>query len=199
VDLSAAQLVIRAAKGGKDRVVPVPRSVLTDLGEQIESARMVWQRDQRQRLPVAQPHQLAAKYPRAGFEWNWAWLFPAAQPCGDPRTGQPVRWRLHEVNLHRACKPGSLFVWFVPYVVDPGLRVQVNFQVALGSGFLRSFRHETLPSGGTIPVSHRDAAIRHRFSLRASSRRRHGGGGEQVPRLARCRAESQGAVRLQGG
>jgi len=108
VDLPAGQLVIRAAKGGKDRVVPVPCSVLTDLGEQIESTRMVWQRDQRQRLPVALPHQLATKYPRAAYEWNWAWLFPAAQPCRDPRTGQPVRWRLHEVNVQRAIRQASI-------------------------------------------------------------------------------------------
>ena len=57
---------------------------------------------------MALPHQLAAKYPRAAFEWNWAWLFPAAQPCRDPRTGQPVRWRLHEVNLQRAIRQASV-------------------------------------------------------------------------------------------
>jgi integrase len=62
IDLPAGQLVIRAAKGGKDRVVPIPCSVLTDLREQLESAQSLWQRDQHQRLPVALPHQLAMKF-----------------------------------------------------------------------------------------------------------------------------------------
>jgi integron integrase len=108
VDLPAGQLVIRAAKGGKDRVVPIPCSILTDMGEQFESAQILWQRDQHQRLPVALPHRLAVKYPRVAFEWNWAWLFPATQPCLDPHTGRPVRWRMHETNLRRAVRKASV-------------------------------------------------------------------------------------------
>ena len=108
VNLEAAQLVIRAAKGGKDRVVAIPCSALEDLREQVESARTVWRRDQRDRLPVALPHQLARKYPTAKFDWNWAWLFPATKYCIDPRTGQRVRWRLHEANLQRAVRTACL-------------------------------------------------------------------------------------------
>ena len=77
VRLELAQLTLRGAKGGKDRVVAIPCSVLEDVREQVESARGVWKRDQVNQLPVALPHQLAVKYPRAAFEWNWAWLFPA--------------------------------------------------------------------------------------------------------------------------
>lgn len=68
VDLESTQLVIRAAKGGKDRVVAIPCAVLEDLREQVEAARVVWKRDQRNQVPVALPHQLAAKYPRAQFD-----------------------------------------------------------------------------------------------------------------------------------
>ena len=114
VDLDAGQFIIRAAKGGKDRVVAIPKAVAGDLRTQIEAARVVWQQDQRKQVPVALPQLLAAKYPQARFEWNWAWLFPAAQPCQDPRTGKPVRWRMHEANIQRAvrqaCRKGGLFI-----------------------------------------------------------------------------------------
>lgn len=46
VNLEAAQLTIRAAKGGKDRVVAIPCSALEDLREQLQAAQAVWRRDQ---------------------------------------------------------------------------------------------------------------------------------------------------------
>jgi len=46
VNLEAAQLTIRAAKGGKDRVVAIPCSALEDVREQLPAAQAVWRRDQ---------------------------------------------------------------------------------------------------------------------------------------------------------
>ena len=104
VRLEAMQLVIRAAKGGKDRVVPLPCAVAEDLREQLETARAVWQRDQHHQIPVALPHLLAVKYPAAQFDWPFAWVFPARDLCLDPRSKKLVRWRLHEVNVQRAVR-----------------------------------------------------------------------------------------------
>jgi integron integrase len=104
IHLEVSQFVIRGAKGGKDRVVQIPCSVIEVDRQQIESARIVWNRDRLSQTPVALPHQLAAKYPQAQFDWKWAWLFPAHQPCIDPRSGKWVRWRLHEANLQRAVR-----------------------------------------------------------------------------------------------
>ena len=104
VDLESGKLVIRSAKGGKDRVVPIPRSTLDDLQKQMKSTRAVWKKDQADKIPVALPGQLAEKYPRSQFSWNWAWFFPAAQPCVHPRSGKRVRWRLHEAKLQRAVR-----------------------------------------------------------------------------------------------
>jgi integron integrase len=104
VDLAGGQLIVRGAKGGKDRVVGIPAAVREDLRAQVEVARGVWQRDKVSRLPVALPHQLAAKYPQAEFEWAWAWVFPAPQGCVDARSGRRVRSRWHEVNVQRAVR-----------------------------------------------------------------------------------------------
>jgi len=114
VNLEAAQLIIRAAKGSKDRMVAIPCSALADMREQLESARVVWKRDKQDGVPVALPHQLAVKYPAVQFDWHWAWLFPANNTCFDPRTRKLVRWRLHEANLQRAvrkaCQRAGLFI-----------------------------------------------------------------------------------------
>ncbi len=63
VQLKRNQLIIRGAKGGKDRVVPIPCSVVTDLEEQLASAEAMSRRDQSNRLPVALPRAVARKYP----------------------------------------------------------------------------------------------------------------------------------------
>jgi integron integrase len=104
VDLAGGKLFIRGAKGGKDRVVSLPRVLGTDLAKQIQRARTVWEFDKRDGIPVELPHQLARKYPDYRFVWPWAWLFPARNPCIHPRTRQLVRYRMHEANVQRAIK-----------------------------------------------------------------------------------------------
>ncbi len=104
IGLSARQLVIRAAKGGKDRVVALPKALGADLAIQIEAARIIWKSDLANQLPLWLPHHLARKYPRSRFAWKWAWLFPAASPCRHPRTQEWVRYRMHEANIQRAVR-----------------------------------------------------------------------------------------------
>lgn len=95
---------ILGAKGRKDRVVALPCSVVEELREQLVYARTIWQRDRVMKIPVEMPHQLAAKYPEYQFAWPWAWVFPSHQPCRHPRTGEIVRYRMHEANVQRSVK-----------------------------------------------------------------------------------------------
>lgn len=107
VCLRESRLLIRAAKGGKDRVVALPCSLAAGIRDQIESARVTWKRDVAAGLPVALPGLLAKKYPRSAFAWEWAWLFPSHSDCVHPRTGERVRWRCHEANVQRAVRAAS--------------------------------------------------------------------------------------------
>ena len=102
VDLAGSRLTIRGAKGGKDRVVKVPCSVMSQIEGQMKRARVVWEADQVIGMPVEVPGLLARKYKRAPLAWQWAWLFPAHRPCPHPRTGEIVRYRMHECNVQRA-------------------------------------------------------------------------------------------------
>jgi len=104
IDLERRCLWIRGAKGGKDRAVTLPNSLIPELTQQIQLARITWQRDRQDRIPLILPHRLARKYPEYQFSWGWAWLFPAHQPCRDPRSGTIVRYRMHEANVQRAVR-----------------------------------------------------------------------------------------------
>ncbi len=105
VRLSESLLHLRGCKGDKDRMVPIPCSLVEPLRTQIERARKVWQWDRQHRpeIGVSLPHQLARKYPKAPFDWGWFWVFPSGNYCQHPRQPElTVRWRLHEAALQRA-------------------------------------------------------------------------------------------------
>jgi site-specific recombinase XerD len=53
---------------------------------------------------VALPGALGRKYPTAGKEWAWQWVFPATRVHVDGLTGQRRRHYLHETVLQRAVK-----------------------------------------------------------------------------------------------
>ena len=104
LNLEQLTLFLVGAKGGKDRVVSLPASLVPELVQQMKFAEAVWRRDQQNRIPVTLPHQLALKYPDYQFVWPWAWLFPSHNTCFHPRTHLEVRYRMHEANLQRAVK-----------------------------------------------------------------------------------------------
>ena len=104
VDLDNGRLAIKGAKGGKDRVVALPCSLSEEIRSQMDYARAVWRRDGLARVPLEIPGQLAKKYPEYLFAWPWAWLFPQRYPCKHPRTGQIVRYHMHEANVQQGVK-----------------------------------------------------------------------------------------------
>lgn len=107
VDTTAWRLTLRGCKGGKDRTVIVPECLREGLRKQMAYAKAMWQRDRETGLPVEVPGLLARKYPKAPHAWQWFWLFPAHGACQHPRTGETVRWRMHEVNVQRAVKKAA--------------------------------------------------------------------------------------------
>ncbi len=53
---------------------------------------------------VELPHALNRKYPRAHLDFAWQYLFPAAHPSRDPRTGAWRRHHLHEQSMQRVMR-----------------------------------------------------------------------------------------------
>ncbi len=54
------------------------------------------------------PNALERKYPNAGKEWAWQWIFPATSHYTDRITGEKRRHHLHESVLQRAFKEARL-------------------------------------------------------------------------------------------
>lgn len=105
VDFDRHVIIVREAKGGKDRVVMLPRSLAPALRVQMLAARAQWETDrQAQRGGVETPHALEAKYPKVGYTWSWFWMFPSPTLSIDPRSGVERRHHLFEERLQRALK-----------------------------------------------------------------------------------------------
>ncbi len=104
IDLETRRVVIREAKGFKDRMIQIPEALMPAIKRQIRAARDVWEDACRENVPVKLPNQLGRKYRRAGFEWDWFWLFPASGPCDDPRTGEKVWWHCLPEGVQKALR-----------------------------------------------------------------------------------------------
>ncbi len=105
VDFDRHAVIVREAKGNKDRVVMLPRSLAPALRVQMLAARALWEADrQAQRGGVEVPHALDIKYPKVGSTWAWFWMFPSPTLSIDPRSGVERRHHLFEERLQRALK-----------------------------------------------------------------------------------------------
>ncbi len=108
MDLEQRQLTVRSGKGGKDRLTLLPIAAVAPLRAHLERARLLFDEDRRERRAgVELPYALATKYPHAGEEWPWFWVFPARGESTDPVTGVKRRHHVHEVVLQRAIKTAA--------------------------------------------------------------------------------------------
>jgi integron integrase len=97
------ELIVRQAKGGKDRVTMLPGTLEVPLRAHLARLREWYEQERRRGHPgVSLPFALARKYPQAATQWGWQYLFPSVDLCQDPQTGQPVRHHLHEKSIQRA-------------------------------------------------------------------------------------------------
>ncbi len=119
----SGQLNIVGAKGGKDRRVPLPACCVEPLRRQIERARAVWEWDRihQDAVGVTLPFQLSAKYPKAPFQWQWFWVFPAQHACRHPIGGETVRFHILQDcvqrSVQRAAAKAGLDGLITPHVL----------------------------------------------------------------------------------
>ena len=105
VDFDYAQIMVRDAKGQKDRIVPLPESVKDDIIKQINRVEKQHNKDLENGVGgVEIPYALARKYPRADKMLHWQFIFSAQRISTDPRSGIQRRHHLHESVLQKAVK-----------------------------------------------------------------------------------------------
>jgi integron integrase len=108
VDFDRSQITVRSGKGNKDRAVMLPKVLREPLLSHLERVAALWESDRAAGVPgVAMPDALDRKYPQAGKEWGWMWVFPSSRLSLDPRSGIARRHHAHEMGLQRAVKAAA--------------------------------------------------------------------------------------------
>jgi integron integrase len=108
VDFEYKSITVRDGKGEKDRIVPLPETVIPDLRRQMERVRLLHEDDLAAGCgEVYLPYALAEKYPNASRELIWQYLFPASRRSRDPHSGKERRHHLDPSGLQRAVKQAA--------------------------------------------------------------------------------------------
>jgi len=109
LDFTASQVTIRGGKGNKDRVTLLPATLREGLSRQLDFARRQHQVDLSCGAGwVELPAALERKYPNAGREWPWQWVFPATRCYMAAETGHVRRHHLHESVVQREVRKAVL-------------------------------------------------------------------------------------------
>jgi integron integrase len=103
VDFQRRAIVVREGKGNKDRVTMLPEHLLLPLRDQWAKARRLHANDVEEGYGEAEmPFALDVKYPKAGRQWGWQFVFPSTTRSADPRSGIIRRHHLYPQTVQRA-------------------------------------------------------------------------------------------------
>lgn len=111
IDFGNQQIIVRDGKGENDRLTILPASIVPQLKVHLSDVKALHEKDLSEGFgEVALPFALARKYPNAGKEWGWQYVFPASKNSIDPMTGVVRRHHLDESVLQRAVRKAALQV-----------------------------------------------------------------------------------------
>jgi integron integrase len=103
VEFNRGAIIIREAKGAKERVVMLPETLRDALTAQIAQSKALWELDRADNIVgVEMPYVLAKKYPRAAESFTWHWVFAQATRSRDLRTGIVRRHHFYNDTFRRA-------------------------------------------------------------------------------------------------
>ena len=105
VDFAYKQIVVRDAKGNKDRTTMLPASVMEPLRRHMSKVKALHKPELEEGFgEVYLPFALEKKYRNASREWGWQYVFPSSKRSRDPRSGVIRRHHIAESVLQRAVK-----------------------------------------------------------------------------------------------
>jgi len=109
LDFQYKTITIRDGKGEKDRITPMPDSLIAPLRRQMERVHLLHNEDMAVGFgQVYLPNALEKKYSTAATELAWQYLFPAPKYSLDPRSpGVMRRHHLEPSGLQRSVKEAA--------------------------------------------------------------------------------------------
>jgi integron integrase len=105
LDFDQGLVFVRGGKGAKDRSTLLAELGRSELHAQLQRAEGRYQEDRASGLAgVWLPEGLERKYPNAGRELAWFWVFPSHALSTDPRAGMVRRHHVSESVIQKAVK-----------------------------------------------------------------------------------------------
>jgi len=122
LDLAQEIITIRGGKGNKDRLAPLAHAAVRPLEEHLQVVRRMFDSDRAANVAgVWLPEGLQRKYPKAGEEWQWDWVWPDKQLSLDPRSGCQRRHhvldRTFQIAIKVAARKANLNKRVTPHVL----------------------------------------------------------------------------------
>jgi integron integrase len=105
VDMDLNTLTVRSGKGDKDRTTILPAAVKDQLKNHLAEVKKLHENDLANgHGDVHLPEALSRKYPNAGKEWAWQYVFPATILSVDPRSGKVRRHHISDTAIQNIIK-----------------------------------------------------------------------------------------------
>lgn len=102
LDFENGIITVRSGKGDKDRQTLLSQSVSESLQNHVMAIRKIHEEDRYEDIPgVALPGALEKKYPHAGKEWAWFWVFPAPRLSIDPYSQLSRRHHIYDSGVQK--------------------------------------------------------------------------------------------------
>lgn len=109
LDFDQGLVIVRRGKGDNDRATLLAEFGRDDLRAHLRRVETLHQADRRAGIAgVWMPDALDRKYPNAGKELGWFWVFPSPALSTDPRAGVVRRHHLHDSVIQKAVKAAAL-------------------------------------------------------------------------------------------
>lgn len=105
IDFEAGLIIVRGAKGDKDRSTVLPDAVQKQLKNHLEKVKSMHEKDLKSGYgEVYLPDALERKYRNACKEWHWQYVFPSSKLSVDPRSGKIRRHHISDKAIQDALK-----------------------------------------------------------------------------------------------